>query len=60
MCQKAIELAKPKAVPESSEQTEAEKLAAEAKVKADADAVVASQDSILSNVSLQTSRVMNL
>jgi hypothetical protein len=64
MCKSAIEKANLKAAPESSEQTDDEKVAADAaaKVKADAEAekAVPSQESILSNISLQTTRVQNL
>ena len=64
MCKKAIEASKP--APKTSEPTDEEKAAAEAKAKeeaekeAEANKSIPSQDDILSNVSLQTTRVMNI
>ena len=64
MCKKAIEASKP--APEPSEQTETEKLAAEAKAKeeankkAEANKQPGSRDAILAGVSDSTARVMNL
>lgn len=62
MCRKAIEASKPAL--KSSEQTDEEKVVAEAaaklKAEKEAEAAIPSQEAILSNVSLDTTRVMNI